>query len=136
MTDRGGEKVKQSDSNLSRSSTRDEDLDSAIRQDTGSGTDQNTVTKKSVNLDYDIQQNGTIGLSFEIEKEYDIANRFGEIGGLLVSLGIIISITAPILYIAGIIPNLALLTGVISLPFAAGSGLIALSDRFEYFPGT
>lgn len=100
-----------------------------------SDVEQDVETEKAVNLDYNIRENGTIGLTFEVRTEYDIAYRLGKIGGLLVILGMIVSLVAPILYIVDIIPTLAHLIGIMGLPFTAGGGLMKLSDSFEYFPG-
>jgi hypothetical protein len=96
---------------------------------------QDTESENRVDLDYDINEDGTVGLSFELKRRYDIASKLGKVGGLLVTVGILIVIIAPFLYAINIIPTLSLLLTIIASPFGVGAGLITLSDKFEYFPG-
>ena len=136
MMGREAEKIKNRTPAAKNSQSQSEPSGTANREGvTDPDAERDVETKKAVNLDYGIRQNGTIGLSFEVRTEYDLAYRLGKIGGLLVILGMIVSLIAPILYIVGIIPTLAHLIGIMGLPFTAGGGLMKLSDSFEYFPG-
>jgi hypothetical protein len=129
---RGAEKVKES-----QSRSREPPVQAApnTENDTQTDVDSDTESEQRVSLEYDIKKNGTIGLSFEFKKRYDMASKIGKLGGLLITAGILIVIIAPILYVINIIPTLSLLLTIMSSPFAVGAGLITLSEKFEYLPG-
>lgn len=106
-------------------------------QDTASksGIDKKDRPDKKLDLEYNFNKDGTVGLSFEFKRRYDLAARIGKIGGLLVTAGAFISIIAPILFVTNIIPTLSFMLALMTSPFGVGAGLITLSKNFEYFPG-
>jgi hypothetical protein len=135
---KGAEKVKEREREReSQSRSREASVQTTFNteNDTQTDVDSDTESEQRVSLEYDVKKDGTIGLSFEFKKKYDMASKIGNLGGMIITAGILIVIIAPILYVINIIPTLSLLLTIMSSPFAVGAGLITLSEKFEYLPG-
>lgn len=97
---------------------------------------RDTQASKSDNLIFEagLREDGTFDLDFELRKEFDISEKIGRIGWYILILGVLLTITIPILYLNGIITSIPLAITAMSAPFAIGSGLITAANNFEYFP--
>ncbi len=111
--------------------------DSSIsRRDT-----QTSLSYKSVNYNSDnaifkagVRQDGTFDLNFELQKEFDISKKIGQIGTSIIILGCLLTVVMPIFYLNGIISSITQALAVMCAPFAIGGGLVTMANNFGYIP--
>lgn len=100
----------------------------------GRDSDENQVeSSEQAESEVKIGSDGFVQLSIEYTKEFRLDKTIGNIGGYLVTLGIVAVFATQILYFLNLI-TIWQMFAIISTPFAIGGGLMKLADSFEYFP--